>query len=511
MTTEQKARRYDEALRIARNVWRFSSNNAEIMRMEELFPELKESEGEKIRKDLKRAISVALDYSYFDKETVNNCIAWLEKQDKFIENNEDDSDTDFTIYHPLKNSKGHYECIPYSFYGTLSSFSEDKDMIDFLRLCFYTEEECNEWIKQNESTDTLEHKFNVGDWVTTDKGDIIQITAANPGYYIIDNGMEFSTSYVDKYWHLWTIQDAKDGDVLSNGQMIVIFKHFEEPAYRQHIVAYVGLDINGNIQITDDTWNFGIDKAKPATKEQCNILFAKMTEEGYEWSEDTHELKKISQRTISAEAKEALWSDKYKGLTDFERTLADICIGWIGEEPGWKQYIKDNADVLLKIAIEKFNSVQDTLFKQKPDWSEEDEKILNNLIDYIKVDDALQYSEKQVVDWLKSLKNRVISQPDMVEALRTEYEKGRADTIAEMYVPTQISPEESLGVSSEKYMDIVDTLTQGGQKPAKWSLEDERVIAIINNALTESNTQPDDYDKVYDWLESLKQRIKSYE
>lgn len=35
-------------------------------------------------------------------------------------------------------------------------------------------------------------------------------------------------------------------------------------------------------------------------------------------------------------------------LTEFERTLADICIGWIGEEVGWEQYIKDNADVLLK-------------------------------------------------------------------------------------------------------------------------------------------------------------------
>ena len=96
---------------------------------------------------------------------------------------------------------------------------------------------------------------------------------------------------------------------------------------------------------------------------------------------------------------------------------------------------------------------------------------------------------------------------EMKELLRTEYEKGRADAYCEMYVPTQISPEESLGVSSEKYEDIVDTLTQGGQKPAKWSLEDERVIAIINNALTESNTPPDDYDKVYDWLESIKQRI----
>jgi hypothetical protein len=40
-------------------------------------------------------------------------------------------------------------------------------------------------------------------------------------------------------------------------------------------------------------------------------------------------------------------------------------------------------------------------------WSEEDEKILNNLIDYFKVDDALQYSEMQVVSWLKSLKDRL--------------------------------------------------------------------------------------------------------
>jgi hypothetical protein len=45
-------------------------------------PELTESEDEKVRKEIKRAIDVALDYSYFDKETANNCLAWLEKQDE---------------------------------------------------------------------------------------------------------------------------------------------------------------------------------------------------------------------------------------------------------------------------------------------------------------------------------------------------------------------------------------------------------------------------------------------
>lgn len=49
---------------------------------EDIFPELRESEDEMVRKDVKRAISVALDYSYFDKETANKCLAWLEKQAK---------------------------------------------------------------------------------------------------------------------------------------------------------------------------------------------------------------------------------------------------------------------------------------------------------------------------------------------------------------------------------------------------------------------------------------------
>lgn len=48
--------------------------------LEEILPELKESENEKIRKELKMAIAVALDYSYFDKETADNILAWLEKQ-----------------------------------------------------------------------------------------------------------------------------------------------------------------------------------------------------------------------------------------------------------------------------------------------------------------------------------------------------------------------------------------------------------------------------------------------
>lgn len=81
--------------------------------------------------------------------------------------------TDFTIYHPLKNGKGEYECIPYSFYGSLTSFSEDKDLIDFLRTCFYTKEECNEWIERQKEQKPISEVFGfkVGDAVRLKNGD----------------------------------------------------------------------------------------------------------------------------------------------------------------------------------------------------------------------------------------------------------------------------------------------------------------------------------------------------
>lgn len=61
--------------------------------------------------------------------------------------------------------------------------------------------------------------------------------------------------------------------------------------------------------------------------------------------DEKKELKKVEQKP----------GNEVKPFDEFERTLADICIGWIGKEMGWEQYIKDNADVLLRIAVEKFN------------------------------------------------------------------------------------------------------------------------------------------------------------
>ena len=81
MTPEQKAKRFDEALERAR-IWKDKSGMPKDRQgiLDDIFPELKESEDEKIRKEL-------IDYhrsmaAQADDYVHEAWIAWLEKQGK---------------------------------------------------------------------------------------------------------------------------------------------------------------------------------------------------------------------------------------------------------------------------------------------------------------------------------------------------------------------------------------------------------------------------------------------
>ena len=99
----------------------------------------------------------------------------------------------------------------------------------------------------------------------------------------------------------WTIQDAKDGDVLVNGTNIFIF-HFIN-----------GTRLMGYCHVNIDNGRFYDDVGKnecfclidgivtPATKEQRDLLFQKMKEAGYEWDADKKELKKIEPKKLNAD------------------------------------------------------------------------------------------------------------------------------------------------------------------------------------------------------------------
>lgn len=154
----------------------------------------------------------------------------------------------------------------------------------------------------DENVDKPEPKFKVGDWfVNNNRKDVFLIKSINTNGYctledIKGNIISPCLPPCESDSHIWTIEDAKDGDVLTNGEFIVIFKQIIEPKYKQHIEAYIGLDLGGNIQITSESWLLGIDKAMPATKEQRDLLFQKMEEVGCEWDAEKKRIKTIEQK-----------------------------------------------------------------------------------------------------------------------------------------------------------------------------------------------------------------------
>ena len=232
-------KKYKKALERASKL-RFQNPFDTVSQMVEyIFPELKESENEKIRK----AIHIYLDWLDGHKDyqpkgdyTIKDMIAWLEKQGK------------------------------------------------------------------QKTTDKVEPKFKVGDWIVCGKL-VTQITSIeNDGYTNSDQGfISFETA---KKFHLWTIQDAKDGDVLTSigfhNNCTFIFNgldnwKFDEPnGDRAVATGYCCLSASA------DNMEFGIqgpdcvevNTIKPATKIQRDLLFQKMKEAGYEWDSEKKELKK---------------------------------------------------------------------------------------------------------------------------------------------------------------------------------------------------------------------------
>jgi hypothetical protein len=160
-------------------------------------------------------------------------------------------------------------------------------------------EEGYEWdAGKKELRKTIEPTFKVGDWVVTDYGKVSQVVSVdNAGDgYTLDDGVYFSGSWCDMY-HLWTIADAKDGDVLSSirGCPFIYDKYRNQR--NDLLYYYAGIDGRGNFVMKCPKkmlYHFGPSTdAVPATKEQRDLLLAKMREAGYLWDAEKKELRKI--------------------------------------------------------------------------------------------------------------------------------------------------------------------------------------------------------------------------
>ena len=155
------------------------------------------------------------------------------------------------------------------------------------------------WNAETKVLKNLKSKFNIGDWIVSANGkvnQVISVDADNVDFdgYTLDDGVYFSGTWCNSY-HLWTIKDAKEGDVLSyetdEGDLwIMLYWSLYEP-YEGH-VHYHALLVND--KFTDKgTCCICIDDLKPATIEQHELLFRKMKEEGYQWDKNKKELIKL--------------------------------------------------------------------------------------------------------------------------------------------------------------------------------------------------------------------------
>lgn len=276
---EQKAKAYDEAIEKA-TIYHKQGNEDMKLMMETCFPELKESEDEKIRKQIRAFIK-----SRGSKITQSKTDAWLAWVDKQGEQK------------PAIEMKSAEE--------SLGIDSETYNKI--VDECIYGDD-------KQKSTDKVEPKFKVeeGKWYVCIsqfcnciKGRVYKATSDSR--IMDDFGTEYDThSDAYKYFRLWTIQDAKDGDVLyarnfdNVGGCIFLFNgvdnwHFIAEGDKAVVIGYCCANIIGSCRIKFSIQGpdcVEVERVSPATKEQRNTLMKAMADAGYTFDFEKKELKK---------------------------------------------------------------------------------------------------------------------------------------------------------------------------------------------------------------------------
>ena len=205
------------------------------------------------------------------------------------------------------------------------SGNDANDILDFVLSKYYENE--NSTIEDGFSTWLIEHydnvkppfdgvgtKFQRGEWIASKGLNTARIISNDGDRYeveFIDGNKGFPhIDYVDRNFHLWSIADAKEGDVLTLSYMyqnyIFIYKGLNEKSFQTMMSIfcsyYVEEDAYEDETDSFHTMNTG-EIITPATKEQRDTLFTKMKEAGYEWDTEKKELKEIVRQNTTNKVK----------------------------------------------------------------------------------------------------------------------------------------------------------------------------------------------------------------
>lgn len=263
---------------------------------------------------------------------------------------------------------------------------------------------------------------------------------------------------VDKSASAFTIQDAKDGDVLVNwNNTVFIFKDITD----ETVKFYIAYNEKWDAIKTPSTKlsHLGLPEPQfefhPATKEQRDTLMKAMADAGYIFDFEKKEVRKIKQKPVENKGMNLVEEE----MTPFQKKVFCIIDTAVEEEQGLKQV----CDELLTLASNEI--------EQKPvEWSEEDELHIRELESLVK------------------------------QTWATAERGNDKETI-------------------HKMSDLTFFLkTLKPQLKREWSKEDEEMIEGLNNCLDELeedngwyyvyvNNKNIKLNKVRNWLKSLKQGI----
>ena len=382
---------YEATFKYAKQLYDAGSYDNETI--EAIFPELKENKDEVVRKQLLEMVhdttgdSLWVDYNIHKEDA----IAWLEEQGEPTKINPSEFDSQLNKLLKQFESLSKKELASsLRFYlnvvqndGTYKS--DEKQGEQKVPDVAVVHKELNEYLKQQgeqNPADKVEPKFHKGDWVvlsTSDREKVVQIDfieyfKSGEPKYITSEGRWFGNGTKA---HLWTIQDAKDGDVLYSPCCKLLW------IYKDEKTCHVGYNLNYN------SGSIVINKpiciptdVCPATKDEQTIIFTEIKEAGYEWDAEKKELKKIENEI------EIPFGAKDSELQEVTYYIPE----------GFHAEIDDD-----KVVIKK---------GEKPAWSK-DKKIIEALISLCETaqDDFPQLSTEfthieALKDWLKEHKNQ---------------------------------------------------------------------------------------------------------
>ena len=281
-------KKYKEALEVAQKLYQDCPNGKNdrlyhTTDLEKMFPELKESEDE-------------------DERMKKSIIQTLKKYSKCVEDGNDSPSAKDFLVKDIENQITWLEKQGKTF--------TKKDVDDaYLKGISNTKNELEKQSKQK-PTDKIEHKFKIGDWIVQNNIGIYKIVEVCESWYeVIDNqNNHYSIGFDKEYMcHLWTIKDAKDGDILqSNNKPFIYNEYLEEGKYP---FGYGGINLYGRFGVSNGLLPMTHDEVTPATKEQRDNLFKKINEAGYEWDAEKKELKKFEQNPAWSEEDESWFKE----------------------------------------------------------------------------------------------------------------------------------------------------------------------------------------------------------